>query len=186
MNASDWSDRYERAASQRMYLVESASSGDTYHFSVMGTSDKIYKIVICNNQKIKCSCPDCHHSRKFCKHLMLLLIRMLGISESSVRESMFVSSPVVLDACKLYMSKKSQIVQRPESPKPRRPLDDEPGCPICFEPLTELETVIWCETCGKNIHQDCFAKWKNPRCVYCRSEMHATKKRKVAAEWTPS
>ena len=39
------------------------------------------------------------------------------------------------------------------------------------------EAVVWCSTCGSNVHEQCFGKWveqrrkagAHPACVFCRS-----------------
>jgi hypothetical protein len=182
MNSEQWIDRYKRASEQRMYLIESSKNGSEFQFFVMGNTDKQYKITI--GKKISCTCPDCFHSHKFCKHLMLLTIRMLGLPEERVKTDLFTVSDRCIDACMNYFQRKLQaetIV--PEESGNRKPLDDELGCPICCEELTNSEEILWCQTCGKNVHKDCFKKWKKPTCVFCRSEMTPNKKRKI--EWKP-
>jgi hypothetical protein len=184
MNHEQWVDRFKRASEQRMYLVESMQNGSKFEFFVMGNTDKQYKITI--DKKLTCTCPDCFHSHKFCKHLMLLTIRMLGLPEERVKTDLFKVSDRCVDACMDYFRKKTQSLILPEETGNRKPLDDELGCPICCEELTDSEEILWCETCGKNVHEDCFKKWKKPTCVFCRSEMTPHKRRKIAAEWKPS
>ena len=182
MNSDQWIDRYKRASEQRMYLIESSKNGSDFQFFVMGNTDKQYKITI--GKKLSCTCPDCFHSHKFCKHLMLLTIRMLGLSDERVKTYLFTVSDRCIDACLNYFQRKLQaetIV--PEESGNRKPLDDELGCPICCEELTNSEEILCCRTCGKNVHEDCFKKWKKPTCVFCRSEMTTNKKRKI--EWKP-
>lgn len=189
MEDYQWTQRFDRAESQRMYLVNSEQIGSDFEFSVMGNTDKIYKIVIGPNQKIKCSCPDCHRNHKFCKHLMLLLVRMLGMSKESVKTTMFTITDPCIDACVKYFSQKCTKQEPTELKKElRRPLDED-DCPICFEAFVSSEECVFCETCGKNVHKECFRKWNNTTCVYCRSAMEKvsveriSKKRKV--EWEP-
>jgi len=39
-----------------------------------------------------------------------------------------------------------------------------------------METVLWCDKCGKNIHEECFHQWRDTcafkslpvTCVFCR------------------
>lgn len=53
----------------------------------------------------------------------------------------------------------------------RRPIEGD--CPICymeFDP--DKEKIVWCETCGNNIHEICFNRWaatnqaRGVRCVF--------------------
>lgn len=43
----------------------------------------------------------------------------------------------------------------------------EGDCPICFEELKPenrpAEAVVFCHTCGNNIHRDCFARWSHSK-----------------------
>ncbi len=184
MNSEQWSVRFQRASEQRMYLIESIQNESEFQFFVMGNTDKQYKITI--GKKLSCTCPDCFHSHKFCKHLMLLTIRMLGLPEENVKVDLFKVTDRCITACTNYFQKKSQpYINVPEDAGNRKPLDDEEGCPICCEKLTNSEEILWCQTCGKNVHEDCFKKWKKPTCVFCRSEMTPHKKRKIVAEWKP-
>lgn len=47
----------------------------------------------------------------------------------------------------------------------QRPLEGD--CPICFEELSPEgrpgEPVVFCHTCGNNIHRDCFARWSQSK-----------------------
>ena len=63
-------------------------------------------------------------------------------------------------------------------------LDSE--CPICFMALGDLqgnptEPVVFCWSCGNNLHSECFEKWQQTKaqqkltCVLCRAPWHVTK-----------
>lgn len=58
----------------------------------------------------------------------------------------------------------------------RRPVEGD--CAICFEELRQdKEALVWCATCGNNLHEKCFKVWASTKktshcevtCVYCRS-----------------
>lgn len=55
-------------------------------------------------------------------------------------------------------------------------------CPICYEAMAgedgkPRETVVFCKSCGNNVHRDCFEKWSRSKqgtggkvtCIYCRA-----------------
>ena len=50
-------------------------------------------------------------------------------------------------------------------------------CPICYDGFSQKEDVVWCKSCGNNIHRSCFANWAKAKtaaraavtCVYCRA-----------------
>jgi len=184
MNSDQWIDRYKRASEQRMYLIESSKNGSEFQFFVMGNTDKQYKITI--GKKISCTCPDCFHSHKFCKHLMLLTIRMLGLPEERVKTDLFTVSDRCIDACMNYFQRKLQaetIV--PEESGNRKPLDDELGCPICCEEFVKTnEPIVFCQQgCGNNVHFYCFSEWCQvsniKTCVVCRSPWTKEEKMKL-------
>lgn len=50
--------------------------------------------------------------------------------------------------------------------------------PICYESFLEKDEIVWCEnSCGNNVHLECFNKWSDSleerseiiTCVWCRS-----------------
>ncbi len=38
----------------------------------------------------------------------------------------------------------------------------EGDCPICYEEMKQSEVgqLVWCRTCGNNLHQECFSRWR--------------------------
>lgn len=53
--------------------------------------------------------------------------------------------------------------------------DTDGDCPICFCTFDTKSpmSIVWCHTCGQNIHDECFEKWAKTKagdatCPYCR------------------
>lgn len=70
------------------------------------------------------------------------------------------------------------IVQDEGSKGIQRPVDGD--CPVCYELLSTAtkktaEPVVFCRTCGNNVHSECFQKWSKTKgqgrvtCIYCRA-----------------
>lgn len=49
-------------------------------------------------------------------------------------------------------------------------LGDDKDCAICFEELSEEESLKQCKQCKKYFHQECLKAWliKNTNCPLCR------------------
>lgn len=62
----------------------------------------------------------------------------------------------------------------------RRSLDEDADCPICFDPMSDINETTFCrEVCGANFHKDCIRRWLSqqrgqPTCPNCRSIWHST------------
>lgn len=164
--------RLKRAMTQRIYVLPSVLVTDElFIFSILGLTDT-YQISIEKNGQSSCSCPDCAMNENFCKHLLKLLIFILKIDPIIVESNLFITAPEYFLACQNFMKEKEKkfaIVS-----KIQKPIDEEDICPICFEDLitTTKEKLIFCHTCGKSLHNDCFTKWQKIKnqCVYCRSD----------------
>lgn len=193
----DWDSRLERAFTQRIYLMESEQlEDDSFHFKMMGNSGKPYDISVKNGEDISCTCPDHSMWGKFCKHLMHLLIRVIGISRETVYENYFAESHFqvrcqTINSCLSWFARKEnaanelrEIQEDDVAHVKRRAIEDDDDCPVCYESFvdTKNEETIWCRAgCGKSVHQSCFLKWsqvsskkygarKSAGCVYCRTE----------------
>jgi hypothetical protein len=195
----DWRSRLERAFTQRIYLMEAEEvEENSYRFKVMGNTGKPYDITIRNGEDISCTCPDHRVWNNFCKHLMLLLIRVIGIPQQDVfnhyyRDGNFTVGcetihPVIawFDRKENAANSMGELEEEPEIPGQvkRKPIEDDDDCPVCYESFAETkdEQTNWCRAgCGKSVHQSCFLKWsqalgkkygsrKTLGCVWCRTE----------------
>lgn len=178
----DWSSRLTRAFTQRIYLMPEQTrcpSPNEFFFQVMGSTNKAYDIRIVKGEKAWCSCPDCEGGGNFCKHLMFVMIKVLGRASDDVCEDNFDITDRCIEACQKYFvhfENAFKLVQAAEE-ELRKPVDDEDDCPICYESFadTKAEPLVWCKaSCGKSLHRDCFEKWRKMKrdvdCVYCRAK----------------
>lgn len=196
--------RIERAFEQRIYLIEARYSNkaeiilnennneinqqhNSFKFEVMGNSGTAYDIAITEGKEIFCGCPDHKHSYNLCKHLLFVLIRVLGMTREQVfneyyvplitKNNPFKTSENTIKKCVIYMDKKeTQHLEAAETvdTQGKREIDEEDSCPICLEDFGK-EKLVWCKAQCKNyIHASCFSKWvkkkEDATCVYCRAK----------------
>jgi len=193
----DWDSRLERAFTQRIYLMDSRQLDDkSFHFKMMGNSGKPYDISVASGEDISCTCPDHSMWGNLCKHIMHLLIRVMGLPRETVyhtyfRPNNFEVGSETIHFCMSWFARKEsaanevgEVEEEDAGHVKRRPIEDDDDCPVCYESFgdTKNEETIWCRAgCGKSVHQSCFLKWsqaltkeygsrKTVGCVYCRTE----------------
>ena len=176
-----WESRITRALTQRIYLIPEESIGreTEFFFKVMGNTDNVYDVTITESE-ISCSCPDCSKYRNFCKHIIFVLIRVIGLQRGQLFEiELDAPTRVCTESCAHYferVSRATEYLKNFEKEK-RKPIEDDDECPICYESFfeTQNEKTVWCkEGCGKSIHEACFNKWAKQKisatCVWCRAK----------------
>lgn len=182
--------RIDRAFEQRIYLIEAHDETDKnkiFRFEIMGNSGTAYNITITEGKAIYCDCPDHKHSYNLCKHLLFVLIRVLGMTREQVFNEYYVplitktnpfnTSTNSIESCVRYMDKKAVLhLEAAETvdTQGKREVDEEESCPICLEDFGK-EKLVWCKSQCKNyIHASCFTKWvkkkEDATCVYCRAK----------------
>jgi hypothetical protein len=152
----------------------------------------LYDLSIQKGHDISCSCPDRQISGNFCKHLMHLLIRVIGMPSDQVcnhfyQHSNFQVRSETIHSCETWFALKESNVRLKEDKAilgsvKQKEIEDDDDCPVCYEAFVETkkEPIIWCRAgCGKSVHKSCFLKWsqsiaknsnKSVGCVYCRTE----------------
>lgn len=169
MSPSSWQARWHRAETQRITLdlFNQTFSENLVQLAVIGTKGDTYLITIERDEQTRCSCPDCETNGNFCKHLMLVLIRTLGVPVELVSECGFRTH-------KVYLAKANEYATSQKGKQ--KPIDKDDDCPICCEGLLATkEPIVFCKVCGKSVHQDCFARWAKRTCVFCRSRMDCSR-----------
>ena len=155
---------------------------------MMGNSGRAYDITVPLNvgqSKIHCSCPDHDGGGNLCKHLLFVLIRVLGLTREKVfsdyYESNFAVTQDVVLLCERYVDKREGMQSQGIDPNTgeldlgtKREISEDDACPICLEDFGD-EKVVWCKAqCGNLVHQSCFMKWvqKNDEatCILCRAK----------------
>ena len=184
----DFNSRLRRALHQRIYLIRAEKTRTAHNFVVMGSTDTEYSVSIDNY--ISCQCPDHVFSRKLCKHLIFVLIKVLKHTEPFLQHNYvgthFKTNETTLERCSVFFvsyngtdtfandneSPHTIIEQQPVVPQ--RPITDEDMCPVCFESMLDPKLVVYCKrSCGKSLHTECYTKWskasQKKNCVYCRA-----------------
>ncbi|CDH61417.1 ring finger domain-containing protein [Lichtheimia corymbifera JMRC:FSU:9682] len=184
--------RLQRALTQRMFVFRREQKSQ-YHaeFQVLGSTGNLYTVKIANH--MTCSCFDYVSRHLHCKHLLLVLARVfnltgespayasLSLTDEELHDMFANCSPapgvMVDERVKAAIERKLDGVPE-EDRSNRKPLDDA-DCPICYEALSDSQpnTIIYCKTCGNNVHKGCFTQWSNQlsrqgleiSCVFCRT-----------------
>lgn len=187
--------RKERGRKQPIYLASfpeeeelksESSSESSRHFKVkvLGTTKTIYNVKLNFYQNDKnreewedvctCSCPDFTNRQQECKHIFFIMYRVL-------RGSDFDTSKQVLDRLILFMkvgyggseTDKNNLLSPDLLNTPTKKIEirkwEGEECAICCDEM-EPGSKIWsCSACcGKSLHANCFVKWKQKTCPYCR------------------
>ncbi|KAF2203833.1 hypothetical protein GQ43DRAFT_389193, partial [Delitschia confertaspora ATCC 74209] len=182
-------DRYERAMSQRMFLIdrerkvvnEGEGRGEQYEeevFDMAGTTGNVYQVTI--SKVPRCTCPDARKNRMLCKHIIYVLVNVLKAPQDLQYQLALLST----ELSQIFAHAPSNPQSSDGSQEPgtstagkRKPIEGD--CPICvmeFE-LKEEEKgeILWCKAaCGNNVHKACFEQWARSKpgdvkCVFCRT-----------------
>ena len=79
------SQRIQRALTQRLYLIKTsepsiAYGGPSIAFTVLGSTGNVYEVAL--SKVPACNCPD-HRKGNLCKHLLFVMLKVVGLSSSS-------------------------------------------------------------------------------------------------------
>ncbi|WIA41605.1 hypothetical protein OEZ86_008965 [Tetradesmus obliquus] len=197
-------------SAHRMFLINTkvlrpagAQGGRAQQFAVLGATSNVYDVTI--SRQPHCSCPD-HAKGNLCKHILFVMLRVLKLATNNplVWQRALLTKEVeevlsgahsqssdhlagVLADQRVRQAYAAAAGEGDEQPAAaaaadgrRKPVDGA-ECPICYEELKEGgEPLVWCETCGNNIHKGCWAKWADTKrrnaegvtCVLCRAPWH--------------
>ncbi|KAI8149487.1 hypothetical protein BJV82DRAFT_588249 [Fennellomyces sp. T-0311] len=181
------------AQTQKMIVVQRiVVNAHRQTFDVLGSTGNKYTVDI--GPTIKCECRDFIYRRTHCKHILMVLTKVFHVNATSAAcQSLHLSEPVsdgMLSRSSVTKCASEQVQRQLEHKlygKPlsqeddaegtkRRPLDTS-DCPVCFEEFSEAElpVILFCKSCGNNIHKSCFDTWRSQgrskvTCVYCRAE----------------
>ncbi|KAI8347640.1 hypothetical protein BD560DRAFT_410884 [Blakeslea trispora] len=193
--------RVLRAMKQRMFVLsrkKHETDPSIEIFDVAGSVGNMYNVTIGN--KIGCTCMDYNIKRTYCKHILMVLIKVYRLplddpmlkslttsraqrlaimqSEATADPSVFVPEEIQKKVMNIMYHQDTSS----DSQAQRRPLDNN-DCPICFEAFEEnnIDGIDFCRVCGNNIHKECFQMWaaskgRQVTCVYCRSNWYANSK----------
>ncbi|KAK6956044.1 hypothetical protein Daesc_001314 [Daldinia eschscholtzii] len=130
----DFSVIYDRATSQRFYVLERTRAGTAYcpeeSVELTGSTGNIY-IVLSRVLRARFD-----------------LVYQLALLPSELQEIFEHAPPIETEG-----QSSSEAYD-----KNRKPLEGD--CPICFMPFERDEDTVYCRaTCGQNIHKECFEMW---------------------------
>ena len=166
-------------------------------FTVAGSTGNIYTVTLDNVPT--CTCPDFLRKRDLCKHIFFVLLKCIGVESTSplLHQRAFLSTEIrqllvhleerrtggaVVQASEAVRAAYQKRLKGGEDATkddndgtesvPRKTLEADADCPICFDSLQDGETVYCRRTCGTNFHADCIRRWmiqsSHRNCPNCR------------------
>jgi hypothetical protein len=151
----------------------------TYNFTLQKALTSVeYKIKICSDLNISCSCPDwktcCKNLGIMCKHIYYIMKYVIKYPITDIKDNQVQDKLVFYDNLEYIKLDYHDEVTKTNA--------NNNKCPICYGDLRIKNgwtwTVDWnnavvCPDCSKPIHRDCAKVWleksDNKNCVYCRS-----------------
>lgn len=171
------STRWERARKQPMYLLGLEIEGYRALCEVRGNSGKIYYVKV--EEKCRCTCPDYESRHSWCKHIMFVIYRAMGVTQADVA-SQFTRKQLygmMKQARETRFGKLNSMVEK-TSPYEfttvnQRPIEED-VCSICLDGFDLADPhVVFCQQgCGKNLHSTCWKMWiqRSTTCPSCRTQ----------------
>ncbi|QIW97456.1 hypothetical protein AMS68_002974 [Peltaster fructicola] len=173
----------KRAREQRLFVLQREHGVEedchAHHddcpieeFLIAGSTGNVYTVTI--THKPTCTCGDWIFRRRSCKHILYILHHTLKVPDHLKHQDAFLTSE--LREIVEHAPPMPEAVQEEKLDNKRKPIEDD--CPICCMAFEEGENVVWCEdSCGNNVHKECFEKWAQTRphnvtCPFCRAEWH--------------
>ncbi|XP_021894928.1 mitogen-activated protein kinase kinase kinase 1 [Carica papaya] len=178
-------DRIFRAMRHHLRLLHRSEST----FFVLGATGNVYIVGLTTTPT--CTCPD---RTSPCKHILFVLIRVLGVSPDDnclrrrtlrpCRLSRLLSSPTLPESMagpglreRFHQLFFQSEVASTCSHMSRVEIEDGTLCPVCLEEIggDGGQSVVACRSCRNLIHEECLARWKKSRgrrpasCVICRA-----------------
>ncbi|XP_010313451.2 uncharacterized protein [Solanum lycopersicum] len=174
-------DRIFRALSHHLLLLHRRDTT----FYVLGATCNVYTVTISTTPS--CSCPD---RTTPCKHILFVLIRVLGVSIDDTclyrrrlrprHLQRLLNLPISTEV--LATSEVREMFHQLFSQQPKRSspviikVENGTTCPVCLEEMNEEEKIAACVTCRNPIHEECLMAWKRSNnrrksisCVLCRA-----------------
>ncbi|XP_054820040.1 uncharacterized protein LOC129319002 [Prosopis cineraria] len=166
LHCSPISDRVCRALQQDLQLLHRSYST----FFVLSAIGNVFTVTL--SAFPCCSCPDSVTPRK---HILFVLIRLLGVSPDSV--FLLQNTLFPFNLCRLLDQPTSPdaLANAPERSSDNVAVEYGTSCPICLDEMKNEEKLVTCGTCWNAIHERCFVRWKGSKvnrvisCVICRA-----------------
>jgi len=172
--------RFERSADSRMKLIQYFYWGNQEtmdcHFHVRGTTGK-YDVSWHSDGKqptLTCSCPDFVCRQDHCKHIYFCFCRVLHLRKEALDN---LTEHELLFAMSIFVAKRQALLQPGSQCQTRKRLVADTECTICFETMTDHDSV-WCaNSCQNYLHKGCMRTWiqtSGPTCPLCRAPWDLT------------
>ncbi|KAF9613563.1 hypothetical protein IFM89_023878 [Coptis chinensis] len=175
-----FADRVVRALRHHLRLLHRSDT----NFYVLGATGNVYTVTLSTTPS--CTCPD---RTVPCKHILFVLLRVLGVSldDTCLRRrtlrpcqlARLLGTPILLDtlAGRRVRERFHQLLPRLLIGPPDCTVDLEDGatCPICLEVMTMEDKLVVCGSCRNPLHEECLLMWKRAKgrrsanCVICRA-----------------
>ncbi|XP_022729531.1 uncharacterized protein LOC111284821 [Durio zibethinus] len=178
-----FTDRIARALRHPLFLLHRSDS----NFFILGATGNVYTVTLCSTPS--CTCPD---RTTPCKHILFVLIRVLGVSIDDIclrrrtlrpcRLNRLLGTPTLPGALagaslrERFHQLFSEAKKQGGSGSGAKEMELEGAvCPVCLEEMEKGEKVVACSTCRNLIHEECLMRWKRSRgrrsatCVICRA-----------------
>ncbi|EEF45849.1 mitogen-activated protein kinase kinase kinase 1 [Ricinus communis] len=174
-------DRIFRALRHHLKLLHRSES----NFFILGATGNVYTVTLTTNPA--CTCPD---RTTPCKHILFVLIRVLGVSLNDTclrrrtlrpcRVSHLLSTPTSGEALasegvrqrfhELFFQVKKDSLLRPNNNNNNNnnmKIEDGTTCPICLDEIekdgVDQRGAVACGTCKNVIHEECLKMWRKSR-----------------------
>lgn len=184
-------ERLERASTQKLYLIQQSQVPDVaseghVDFTVLGSTGNVYTVQF--GHVPTCNCPDFTRRADMCKHIMFILLKVMGLSPTNplsyqkaylseelqelytILRTRRVGGSVRANALVCAAAASGQSA--PAQGVTRRELTpDDSDCPICFDTLDDGSVTFCRGACGANFHAACIQRWLSQSrsgCPNCR------------------
>ena len=150
---------------------------------VLGSTGNVYTVHI--GKLPSCTCPDNRHKDHLCKHILFVLLKVMGVDpnspliyqaallENELKEmfecmanrrvggmdARVLANEQVRSTYAASLKQTDDDVSTSTSGVQRRTLEQDADCPICFDTMAEGELTFCRVTCGTNFHEDCIRRW---------------------------
>ena len=175
MVIEDMYDKYDpqeareyRAKTQKIYLINRDVTNNSAKFKVLGTTGKVYDIVLSGTPT--CTCMDFQNRRAKCKHILFMLVRIFNVTDPY--QDTFTTKEI-----RQYIKTYQKNIERFNIPYDEieqcvsiQPKNLDDVCVICLDPLQNGLPYVYCrESCGRCLHKECHMATKkiNTKCPYC-------------------
>ncbi|KAG1335315.1 mitogen-activated protein kinase kinase kinase 1-like [Cocos nucifera] len=178
--AQQVADRIIRALRHRLRLLHRSDT----NFFVLGATGNVYTVTLATTPS--CTCPD---RTVPCKHILFVLLRVLGLSFDDAgvwrrtlrpcQLARLLGTPTAPDVVAGARARERfhQVFSGDGAERLMESAREDDGavCPICLEEMGGGGRVVTCSTCGNSLHGDCLVGWKRSRgrrgtsCVVCRA-----------------